>query len=328
MSDTIKQSKRLAQPSAPETVHPGQYIRETVLEPKGMNVTAAAKVVGVSRPGVSNFINGKVATTQDMAARIERAFSVPAQKLLDMQTAYDAAQARAKGAPANTKTYVPPFLGIKANEIEAWASSNIPARSRFAVLLRTLVHSTGIRLQKVTFPGNDDAQRAGWDGFIEADEGTPWIPSGCSGWEFGVDQNIKGKADGDFAKSVKAVDKADRTQTTFVFVTPRRWQGKDAWVAGMKAEAQWKDVRAYDSSDLEQWLEQSLAGQAWFANETLRPSEDVRSLDRCWTDWAGAADPPLAPGLFQPAIAAATRTMTARLSRPADGPTIIAAELR
>ena len=94
--------------------------------------------------------------------------------------------------------------------------------------------------------------------------------SGRSGWEFGVDQDIKGKADGDFAKSVKAVDKADRAQTTFVFVTPRRWPGKAAWVAGMKAKAHWKDVRAYNSSDLEQWLEQSLAGQAWFANETLR----------------------------------------------------------
>jgi len=73
-----------------------------------------------------------------MAARIERAFNVPAQTLLDMQTAYDAARAREKGAPANTKTYVPLFLGIKANEIKAWASSNIPARIRFAVLLRTI----------------------------------------------------------------------------------------------------------------------------------------------------------------------------------------------
>jgi addiction module HigA family antidote len=326
MSDTINKTSRLGPPNGSEIVHPGQFIRETVLVPKGISVAAAAKIIGVSRPGVSSFINGKVGATQDMAARIERAFNVPAQTLLDMQTAYDAAQTREKGAPANTKTYVPPFLGIKANEVEAWASSNIPARIRFAVLLRTLVHSTGIRLKKVDFPGNDDAQRAGWDGFIEADEGTPWIPGGRSGWEFGVDQDIKGKADGDFAKSVKAVDKADRAQTTFVFVTPRRWPGKAAWVAGMKAKAHWKDVRAYDSSDLEQWLEQSLAGQAWFANETLRPSEDVRSLDRCWTDWAGAAVPPLAAALFKPAIAAATRTMTARLSRPPDGPTIIAAD--
>src|SRR5688500_6522362 len=121
-----------------------------------------------------------------MASRIERAFNLPAPTLLDMQVAYDAAQTKAKGAPANTKAYVPPFLSIKGNDIETWASQNISARARFSVLLRTLVHSTGVGLKKVDFPGNDDSQRPGWDGFVEATEGTPWIPHGASGWEFGV----------------------------------------------------------------------------------------------------------------------------------------------
>ena len=56
-------------------------------------------------------------------------------------------------------------------------------------------------------------------------------------------------------------------RTIFVFVTPRRWPGKDKWVKDRKAQGQWKDVRAYDASDLEQWLEQSISGQAWFAND-------------------------------------------------------------
>jgi len=307
-------------------IHPGQYVRDTVLTPKRMSVTQVARIIGVSRPGVSNFLNGKVATTPDMASRVERAFSIPAQTLLDMQAAFDAAQAKAKGAPANAKAYVPSFLAIKANDIEAWASPNISARIRFSVLLRTLVHSTGVGLKKVDFPGNDDAQRPGWDGFVEAGEGTPWVPEGLSGWEFGVDKDVKGKADKDFTKSVKATKKADREQTTFVFVTPRRWQGKDEWVAAMKAQRLWKDVRAYDSSVLEQWLEQSLAGQTWFANETLRPSDGVRSLDKCWSDWAYVTDPPLTGTLFQPAVAAARRTMVSRLSKAPDGPTVVAAD--
>lgn len=69
------------------------------------------------------------------------------------------------------------------------------------MLLRTLIHSTGRDLQKVDFPGNDDAEHAGWDGFMEAGSGTPWIPSGKSGWEFGVNANINAKADGDFEKA-------------------------------------------------------------------------------------------------------------------------------
>jgi plasmid maintenance system antidote protein VapI len=50
-----------------------------------------------------------------MAARIESAFGIPAQKLLDMQAACDAAQAKVRGAPSATKAYVPPFLAIKNN---------------------------------------------------------------------------------------------------------------------------------------------------------------------------------------------------------------------
>lgn len=307
-------------------VHPGQFVRDTALTPRNISVTEAAKIIGISRPGISNFLNGKVAASTEMAKRIERAFEIPAQKLLDMQAAYDTAKAKEKGAPANTKTYIPPFLAIKANAIETWASQTIPARIRLAVFLRTLVHSTGIGLIKVDFPGNDDAERQGWDGIVEASEGTPWIPEGISGWEFGTTADIKGKADDDFAKSVKAVVKEERKRTTFVFVTPRRWSGKEKWLAAAKAKNFWRDVRAYDAIDIEQWLEQSLAGQAWFANETHIPADNVRSLDKCWSDWADVTVPSLPGSLFSKAVNAAKRVMLARLPKVPDRPTIVAAD--
>lgn len=169
-----------------------------------------------------------------------------------MQAQYYAFKAKQKSTPAGARPYVPPFLSITANDIEAWASQNIAARSRFAVFLRTLVHSTGIGLTEVDLPGNDDAQRVGWDGRVVAGEGTPWVPSNCSGWEFGTNEDSKPKADGDYKKSVDATDAADMASTEFVFVTPRRWPGKNAWVAKKKADGLWKDVRAYDSSNLEQ----------------------------------------------------------------------------
>src|SRR5882672_3193797 len=111
-----------------------------------------------------------------------------------------------------------------------------------------MVHSTGMGLTKVDFPGNDDAERAGWDGFVEASEGTPWIPAGESGWEFGTNQDIKSKVEKDFAMSVKAYTKEERAKATFIFVTPRRWAGKNEWIAAAKAKEVWKDVRAYDAS--------------------------------------------------------------------------------
>jgi plasmid maintenance system antidote protein VapI len=282
--------------------------------------------MGIGRPALSNLLNGNAALSADMAARLEKAFKYPLKDLMEMQARHDAAQAKRKDAPAGTKAYVPPFLAVKANDIEEWVSHNIPARSRLAVFLRTLVHSTGSGLTKVDFPGNDDAERSGWDGFVEASEGTPWVPAGRSGWEFGTNDDPKAKAEGDFEKSVKALDKKERAETTFVFVTPRRWAGKATWVAARKAKGLWKDVRAYDASDLEQWLEQSLPAQAWFANERHIPAQHVRSLDKCWADWATVSTPPLTGALFSSAIEATKRTMLSRLSKPSEGPIIITAD--
>lgn len=305
--------------------HPGVRIKAEVIPP-GMSVTKAAALMGVGRPALSNLLNANAALSADMAARLEKAFQYPLKDLMKMQARYEAAQAKQKDAPADTKAYVPPFLAIKANDIESWVSHNIPARTRLAVFLRTLVHSTGCRLTKVDFPGNDDAERPGWDGFAEADEGAPWVPSGRSGWEFGTNEDPKAKAEGDFEKSVKAHSKTERAEVTFVFVTPRRWNGKTAWVAAKKAKGLWKDVRAYDASDLEQWLEQALPAQAWFANETHIPAQHVRSLDKCWADWACVSTPPLIGSFFSSAIEATKRLVHSRLSKPVEGPILIAAD--
>ena len=47
----------------PFPVHPGAYIRENILKPRKLSATGVAKLVGVSRASVSNFLNGKVSAT-------------------------------------------------------------------------------------------------------------------------------------------------------------------------------------------------------------------------------------------------------------------------
>lgn len=308
------------------SLHPGYWVRENILKPRNLTVTEAAKLIGISRPGVSNFLNAKVSATPDMAARLERVFGVPAIDILKLQNSFDSHVAKTDVAAASVRAYVTPFLAISGNDIIDWFSKSILARTRLSVLLRTLVNSTGENLERVDFPGNDDAERPGWDGFIEGPLGTPWIPAGASGWEFGVNVDIKAKADGDFAKSVKATNKADRQNITFVFVTPRRWPGKATWLSAMQAKGLWKDVRAYDVSDLEQWMETSIAAQTWFANQTERPSRGVRTLEKCWTDWANVAEPPLHPSLFSTANDVWRSRIKSFLSKCDSEPLIITAD--
>lgn len=77
-----------------------------VIEPLGLSVTQAAKVLGVSRPGLSALLNGRAALSADMALRIEKAFDVRMDTLLRMQTAHDIAEARKREADVKIKRYV------------------------------------------------------------------------------------------------------------------------------------------------------------------------------------------------------------------------------
>lgn len=310
-----------------KTQHPGAYVREHVI-PNGMNVTEAAKLINVSRPALSNFLNGKADLSSEMAARLELAFGFPARKLLELQSAWDAARAKRPELAPAVKSYVPPFLQIRSRRIEEWAASGIAPRHRLSVLLRMLVNSTASALARVDFPGNDASERPGWDGEVETLQPTPWIPAGRSVWEFGINQDPKKKADGDFAKSVAAADVSERKQTTFVFVTPRSWPGKAAWAKDRNAEKLWKEVRAYDSSDLEQWLEQSIPAQIWFANETAQVGHGSISLDEAWKTWVADSEPALQPSLFEHAVKAHRTTLLEGLSSDSPRPIIVTADSR
>ncbi len=92
---------RMARPA-----HPGQFVRMEVIEPLGLSVTEAAKVLGVSRPALSALLNGRAALSSDMALRIEKAFGPKMDTLLRMQTAYEIAEARDREAKIKVKRYV------------------------------------------------------------------------------------------------------------------------------------------------------------------------------------------------------------------------------
>ena len=53
--------------------HPGFFIREEVLKPRHLTITAAAQLLNVNRPNLSNLINGKISLSKDMAVKIDKA---------------------------------------------------------------------------------------------------------------------------------------------------------------------------------------------------------------------------------------------------------------
>ena len=73
--------------------HPGLSVRHDCLEPLGLNVTEAAKRLGVSRKQLSDIVNGHAGISPEMAIRLDKACGAGADMWLRLQAAYDLAQA-------------------------------------------------------------------------------------------------------------------------------------------------------------------------------------------------------------------------------------------
>ncbi len=88
-------------------VHPGNFIKTEIIEAHRLSVTAAAKVLGVSRPALSNLLNENADLSGQMALRIEKAFGVSMDTLMRMQGAYDIAQTRKDAGKIRVRRYQP-----------------------------------------------------------------------------------------------------------------------------------------------------------------------------------------------------------------------------
>lgn len=183
-----------------------------------------------------------------------------------------------------------------ANDLQTWAD-RLPARSQLPRLIRRLVYSTTKDAQRIEFPADEAIQLGGWDGIVEIAAGNDRVPTGISVWELGVNVNPKSKADEDYQKRTQNPLGVNPSETTFVFITLRRWGGKEDWVQARQAEGIWREVRAYDADDLAAWLEQTPAVHIWISQLIGRIPEGAASLDTFWKEWSQETNPALTPAL-------------------------------
>jgi addiction module HigA family antidote len=90
--------------------HPGVFVREEILDELGLTVSAAAQALDVRRATLSDLINGNAALSAEMALRIEKAFGMKMETLLNMQAWYDAHAMRLRADEIDVKRYEQPAL--------------------------------------------------------------------------------------------------------------------------------------------------------------------------------------------------------------------------
>ncbi|RDI10251.1 hypothetical protein [Flavobacterium sp. AG291] len=175
---------------------------------------------------------------------------------------------------------------ILRDHIEKWAT-RFDSKGTLPTLISRLVRASTPYGTKADFPSGSAAFIGGWDGTVDCQEETPYVPKGISLWEFGTEDDNKGKADDDYAKRTKDPQGYNQKDCVFIFVTPRFWKMKDKWVSAKKAEGIWKDVIVYDSSNLEQWLEITLSVSRWFSSHVgSYPFDGIMTADEFWSEWS------------------------------------------
>jgi len=85
--------------------HPGGFIRNEIIEPLALSVTAAAAALGVTRATLSTLLNERSSLSSEMALRIEKAFGVSMDTLMRMQNSYDIALARKREGEIKVAPY-------------------------------------------------------------------------------------------------------------------------------------------------------------------------------------------------------------------------------
>jgi addiction module HigA family antidote len=85
--------------------HPGVFVREEILDELGLSVSDAARVLDVRRATLSDLVNGNAALSAEMALRIEKAFGVKMETLLNMQAWHDAYSMRQHEGDIDVKPY-------------------------------------------------------------------------------------------------------------------------------------------------------------------------------------------------------------------------------
>ena len=87
--------------------HPGEFVREEILEPLELSISRAASILGVRRATLSDLINEKASLSAEMALRLEKAFGLDMDTLLRMQAWHDASVMRKRSDEIRVERYLP-----------------------------------------------------------------------------------------------------------------------------------------------------------------------------------------------------------------------------
>jgi len=72
-----------------EPLHPGEIVKDELIDATGMSVTEASARLGVSRTALSRLLNGHASISPEMALRLSKLFNTSIEMWVYLQAQYD-----------------------------------------------------------------------------------------------------------------------------------------------------------------------------------------------------------------------------------------------
>jgi hypothetical protein len=183
---------------------------------------------------------------------------------------------------------------IRASDLERWSDSRA-AQAELPQLVRLLVRGTVDRPRRVDFRAGESVRLPGWDGLVETEVGNEWVPDGRSAWELGTSADPRDKAQRDYRSRTDDPLGVDRSTTAYVALSSRLWPDKRAWAEEKQREGIWREVRAYDADDIEQWCEAAPSARVWLCGVLGLRADGVSTLEEFWAEWVAGTEPRIDP---------------------------------
>lgn len=205
---------------------------------------------------------------------------------------------------------------IETDHLKNWSNMN-QSRVAFPALVKSLIRSSISDYNKLRFPDGGAVQLSGFDGVLFSnDEDHDYVPNGFSVWELGVGEGPGAKAESDFNKRAQDTE-IEQSDTVYVFITPRRWKDKEKWIEEKNNLNIFKQVRAYDAVDLQEWLAECPAVSLEFAKDINLLPKGLSLLEEGWHNFCHRSSPQVTESLVTAGRESAQADLTSRLKEGA-----------
>lgn len=169
-------------------------------------------------------------------------------------------------------------------------------------LVKRLIIDSVSELSSLRIPGCDDIWAPGFDGIVECKEGSLYVNSGKSVWEFGNVCDSLSKVNSDYEKRTNNPLGLDPKKTNYYAVIPKIWAfDSKGWpiTKWETSKKEWKAVKVYDASVLCDWLNKSPAVLTWLFERIYEEENlDFTTVSKAWESFSKTTEHPFSTKLF------------------------------